>query len=347
MNVLVVPTNRPDTIAEFLDAWWPWPWDKLVIVEDGPEPTIRWKVPGARSTARDGDLVVCSWSEIDDDLAAPWIISRGDSAIRSYGFWKAWSLGADYIFTLDDDCFPVDRDHATRHLENLKATPAWRSTVDGLRVRGLPYSNIGTLRNVRVSMGLWLGHPDIDAIQTLASRGAPADDVLDRGLTSRVMPADQYFPLCGMNLAFRRDVACLMYFPPMGANTPYGRFDDIWGGLVLQRICRHLRYGIVCGQPLVDHRRASDPFANLVKEAPGIRENETLWELVDAVELSGRDALACMREMGAAFMAHSSGGTYVRRWGRAILDWCALFEPTAGAVTGATVAEIGDRRPGK
>ncbi len=335
MNVLVVPTNRPDRIAEFLDAWRPWPWDRILIVEDGPEPSGPGKPAGTVNSRCDEELLTCSWRQIDSDLSAGWIISRGDSAIRSYGFWKAWAMGADYIFTLDDDCFPVDRDYLTRHLENLEGTPAWHSTVPGLRVRGLPYSNVGTLRNIRVSMGLWLGHPDIDAIQTLARRGSPADDVLDRGILSRVMPGDQYFPLCGMNLAFRRDVACLMYFPPMGMDSPYGRFDDIWAGLVLQRICRHLRYGIVCGQPLVDHRRVSDPFANLVKEAPGIRENETLWELVDAVDLTGRDPLSCMREMGAALMAHTSAGGYVERWGRAILEWCALFEPVGDASTRA------------
>ena len=191
MNVLVVPTNRPDRIVRVLDEWRPWPWDRIVIVEDAPETSAPWRTTGAQSGWREGDVVICSWRQIDDDLPAPWIISRGDSAIRSYGFWKAWSIGADYIFTLDDDCFPVDRDHVTRHLDNLEATPAWHSTVDGLRVRGLPYSNVGTLRNIRVSMGLWLGHPDIDAIQTLARRGAPADDVLDRGVTSRLMPADQ------------------------------------------------------------------------------------------------------------------------------------------------------------
>ena len=41
------------------------------------------------------------------------------------------------------------------------------------------------------------------------------DSIMDRGLESWVMPSDQYFPMCGMNLAFRRDVACLMYFPPI------------------------------------------------------------------------------------------------------------------------------------
>jgi hypothetical protein len=284
-------------------------------------------------------IVRYSWRDIDASLPEPGIISRRDSGIRAYGFWRAWAMGAGYIFTLDDDCFPVggdgDVNHVRQHLQNLEATPAWRSSVPHLRVRGLPYANAGTLRNVYVSMGLWLGHPDIDAIQVLAhpspggtreACGDCRDRVLDRGLSSRLMPGEQYFPLCGMNLAFRREAACLMYFPPMGLNSPYSRFDDIWAGLVLQRICRHLRYGIVCGQPVVEHRRASDPFTNLVKEAPGIGANENMWEIVDAVDLLGSDPLTCMREMGAALCAHRSEDKYVRRWGLGIMEWCKLFD---------------------
>jgi len=321
MNGLVIPTNRPDRVGEFLDAWRPWRWDRILIVEDAPE---------VSGTGNDERILRYSWREIDASLAEPGIISRRDSAIRAYGFWRAWAMGVDYIFTLDDDCFPVDGEYVRQHMQNLEATPVWHSTVPRLRVRGLPYANTGTLRNIYVSMGLWVGHPDLDAIQLLAQPGRDADPVLDRGLSSRVMPSEQYFPLCGMNLAFRREVACLMYFPPMGADSPYARFDDIWAGLVLQRICRHLRYGIVCGQPLVEHRRASDPFANLVKEAPGIRANENMWEIVDAVELRGCDPLTCMREMGTALGDHQTGGEYVRRWGRAILEWCKLFDPGEG-----------------
>ena len=321
MNVLVIPTNRPDRMDEFLDAWRPWPWDTILIVEDAPE---------VSATRNDDRILRYSWRDIETSLSQPGIISRGDSAIRAYGFWKAWAMGADYIFTLDDDCFPVEGDYVRQHVQNLEATPAWHSSVPRLRVRGLPYANSGTLRNIYVSMGLWVGHPDIDSIQVLAHLGQRGDAVLDRGLASRVMPSDQYFPLCGMNLAFRREVACVMYFPPMGVGSPYARFDDIWAGLVLQRICRHLRYGIVCGQPLVEHRRASDPFANLVKEAPGIRANEHMWETVDAVELHGCDPLTCMREMGAALRDHESAGEYVRRWGCAILEWCKLFDPEDG-----------------
>lgn len=331
MNVLVVPTNRPDSLAEFLEAWRPWPWDRILIVEDTPTP---WPAP-----FHDPRIVRYCWQDIDASLPHPDIISRRDSAIRAYGFWRAWEMGADYIFTLDDDCFPVDRDHVGHHIQNLEATPRWCSTVRHLRVRGLPYVNTGRQPNVYVSVGLWVGHPDVDAIQALARPGQSLDVVIDRGLSSWLMPGEQYFPLCGMNLAFRREAACLMYFPPMGMNSPYARFDDIWAGLVLQRICRHLRLGIVCGHPVVNHRRASDAFANLVKEAPGVQANEHLWQIVDEIELTGTDPLTCMREAGEALARHEGGIEYVQRWGRAIHAWCALFTHDASPRTRPIIAE--------
>jgi Reversibly glycosylated polypeptide len=330
VNVLVLPTNRPDRAIEFLEAWRPWPWDRIVVVEDGPE-----------ASAPSGDRVFrFCWRDIDLTLDNPGIISRRDSAIRAYGFWQAWRMGADVVFTLDDDCFPVGLDYVDRHLQNMTATPRWGSTVRHLRVRGLPYTNVGALPRVAVSVGLWVGHPDIDAVQSLARAPRPLDAIIDRGLESWVLPAEQYFPICGMNLALRREVICLMYFPPMGLGSPYARFDDIWAGLVLQRICRHLRLSIVCGHPVVEHRRASDPFVNLVKEAPGIRANESIWESVERVHLTGADPLTCMREMGTG-LRDDSDDEYVRRWGRAIAEWCRLFDVPAIEGELAATAEHG------
>jgi hypothetical protein len=332
VNVLVVPTNRPANIAEFLEAWRPWPWDRIVIVEDAPQ---------ASPAPAEDRVVRYSWQDIDAALPQPDIISRRDSAVRAFGFWKAWEMGADYIFTLDDDCFPVDDEFVQQHVRNFERTPRWSSTVRHLRVRGLPYENVGTLGNVAVSLGLWVGHPDIDSVQSLAHPPRRLDTIIDRGLSSWVIPSEQYLPLCGMNLAFRRDVAVLMYFPPMGLHSPFSRFDDIWAGLVLQRICRHLRLSIVCGHPVVEHRRASDPFANLVKEAPGIRANEMMWEFVDGVALHGADPLTCMREVGDALSGHPTGDDYLQRWGRAILDWCALFSPAPASVQPTAALEAG------
>ena len=249
------------------------------------------------------------------------IISREDSAIRSFGFWRAWAMGAQIIFTLDDDCHPTEDDFVGMHRDNLYATPAWTSSVPGMHVRGLPYRNAGVLRHVYVSMGLWRGYPDLDAIHTLAGDDQPA---LLPSLGTRVMPSHQYFPFSGMNVAFRREVACLMYFAPMGRGRPFARFDDIWCGIVLQRICGHLGYSIACGHPVVDHRRASDPFANLVKEAPGVAANEHLWKKVEAVRLTERTPKACMLEVADAFAAEDD--EYLVGWGRAMASWCGLFD---------------------
>jgi hypothetical protein len=342
MNALVVPTARPERIPDFLRAWRREPFDLIVLVEDAPRRTLD---PGRFG----GRMRVSSWEEIDRELPDPSIISRRDSAIRSFGFYQAWRLGAELICTLDDDCFPLLRSRpylVAGHRRNLWQTPRWASSVPGLRVRGLPYHNQGAHPRVAVSMGLWAGHADVDAVTALSggAREIPAR-VAWRRFRTRVMPGTQYFPLCGMNLAFRREAACLMYFPPMGQGSPYGRFDDIWCGLVLQRVCRHLGYGLTVGRPLVRHQRASDPFANLVKEAPGVRDHERLWEVIDAIRLSADSPLGCMAEVGRALVQEGTGGglpfgDYLVRWGEALGEWCRLFEKRPAGVAGHEAAEI-------
>lgn len=331
MNALVVPTNSAARLADFLEAWAPWPWDRIVVVHDAPQAALR--IPPRLRDAAEQRLEVLGWAEIDSMLPNPTIISREDSAIRSFGFWRAWAAGAQIIFTMDDDCYPTDDDLVKMHRDNLYCTPAWTSSVPGMRVRGLPYRNSRAMHDVHVSMGLWRGSADLDAMTTLAG----ADfGVSILGAPTRVMPSHQYFPMSGMNLAFRREVACLMYFAPMGRDQPFGRFDDIWCGLVVQRICRHLGYSIVCGHPLVDHRRASDPFVNLVKEAPGVGFNERLWELIDGVPLTSAAPNGCMLEMGSSLAAQDDG--YLAGWGRAITDWCGLFGEVPDALDRAALA---------
>jgi len=321
VNTLVIPTARPKMLMDFFREWSPWPWDEAIVIEDAPQLTID---RGELERLAEGQAVeLFSWAEIDAELPEPAIISRRDSAIRAFGFWKAWSRGARTIVTLDDDCHPRADGFVEAHNANLHATPRWSTTVPGLRVRGLPYRNLGLLP-VAVSVGLWDVNPDLDAVQTLANGVTDADVRRAAEAGTRVLPAEQYFPISSMNLAVRREVACLMYYPPMGLGSPFARFDDIWCGLVLQRVCRHLRLPIVCGAPLVDHRRASDPFVNLNKEGPGIGANEHIWQAVDAVELTATTPLGAMREVGGGL--ERAGDEYVAGWGAAIGHWCDLFE---------------------
>jgi hypothetical protein len=324
LNALVVPSNSRERLARFLEAWAPWPWDLVIVVQDGPELDL--EPPAGLEVDAAERLQAFSWAEIDRLLPDPAVISRQDSAIRSFGFWQAWLAGAEIIFTLDDDCYPAEDDLVQTHRENLYHTPVWTTSVPGLRVRGLPYRRAGVLADVQVSMGLWRGTPDLDAVSTLAApSGSPSEAITHA--RSRVMPSRQLFPMSGMNLAFRREVACLMYFAPMGRGQPYSRFDDIWCGILVQRICCHLGYSIVVGRPLVDHRRASDPFRNLVKEAPGIEANERMWETVAALRFRATTPRACMVEAGEALAA--SPEPYVAQWGTAIERWCSLFDLSA------------------
>lgn len=312
MNCLIVPTIREHCIKEFLRAWRPIIECPIIVVEDMPEKTF----------TLDNDIIHVSWKEIREDLGnRDWIISKRDSAIRSYGFLLAYRLGCEYFFTLDDDCFPCEgHDFIRGHLQNLNNMPRWQSSVFHMRVRGLPYKNLGTLDNVVLNMGLWTGNPDLDGVQSLSQ---PAIDDFVPPMENHIVPANRYMPVCGMNLAFKRKVACLSYFPFMGQGSPYARFDDIWFGIILKRICDHLGLQISYGMPFVRHSRASNPFTNLVKEAPGIVANETFWETVHRSPLSGTSPETCFKEMADYLM--SCEDRYLKDLGKRMLHWIEFF----------------------
>lgn len=310
MNVLVVPTIREDCIHEFLNAWDILNWE-IIVVEDNPKPTFRLL----------GDAKRFSWEDIDKELGnRSWIISRHDTAIKSFGFWKAYQMGADYIFTLDDDCMPVDGVlHIEEHFDNLENTVRWTRSVPGQRTRGIPYHNQGHADNVALSVGLWTGVPDFDSVYTLGS--SPGEIELPK--YNQLVARGQYFPMCGMNLCFKREITPLMYFPLMGDGQPYRRFDDIWCGIIAKKIMDHLNLLVSVGKPFIHHKKASNVFTNLVKEAPGIATNENFWETIDGIDLTETSVLGCMIETGEEL--EKSDDAYLKKLGQAVLTWCSLF----------------------
>lgn len=310
MNILVVPTIRENCLKNFLNAWLYELFDKIVVVEDNPHITFHTE-----------SVYHFSWEEIQEEWGeSSWIFSRRDSAIRSFGFWKAWQLGAEVIFTLDDDCYPLENEpYVITHLHNLEETPKWGELIVGLQTRGLPYFNMGTLPVV-ANVGLWTNIPDLDAVHQLTT---PILNFKPDIKENRVMPHGQYFPFTGMNFCFKREVAVMTYFPLMGEGQPYRRFDDIWFGIIFKKICDHLNYYITCGHPFVDHRKASHPLVNLVKEAPGIQANETFWEKVDKIELTCKTPKDCMFEIGEGL--YKEEDEYIKRLGQAVTIWTNNF----------------------
>ena len=331
MRALVIPSNRGDCLQDFFAAWGDrGGWDQVVVVEDNAERTFR--VPAG--------ALHFSWREIDDLLGEDaWIFSRRDSAILCFGLLVAWHLGAEHVLTLSDDCFPGSRQKLAptffdAHLDALAGHSRWVSSVPGLRVRGIPYQNTGTLPNVVANVGLWEGHPDLDAIstfQTIAERAYPRYGL---PCSNWIVPHGQYVPVCEMNLFISRQGLPLFYFPKQGEGSPYHRFDDIWAGVLAKRLCDHLGWRLSVGVPFVHHQRASDPFTNLVKEAPGIKLNETFWETVEGVRLSTESWGWSIKQMGHGLQ--ESGDSYLAQLGKALHVWHHLLHspklpPTLGA----------------
>ncbi len=319
---LVVPTIRT---LDFLEDWA----DQLktveiIVCEDNPTKSVQIPQVGKKVTHY-------SWAEIDQELGDKgWIVPRRVSGIRNFGFLKAYQAGADIIITLDDDCYPVPgHSLVSLHKQNLKLTVPrrWTNTNPDSRhlfTRGIPYLNRDEAK-VMLSHGLWtnvLDHDGPTHLQNLNFRASFAEHFL------QIVPAGAYFPMCSMNLAFRKEITPLMYFPLMGENTKgkkwgYDRFDDIWAGIFAKKIMDHLSYGVVNGAPFVEHRKASNPFSNLKKEAAGIEINEELWKAVDKVKLTKTTPKDCYIEL--AKKVKFPKGRYFTKLRAAMIIWANLF----------------------
>lgn len=323
---IVIPTVREPQISNFLKVWKDqFRGHHVIVVEDNPEQSFDLKAANVEHY---------SWREIDIELGKDsWIIPRRSDCIRSFGFLKAWQSNAEFVITLDDDCLPIGDAFVSNHSEMLNTTspsPAWTSTVEGTTPRGFPY--LSTTRKLECVMnhGLWEGVPDYDAITSLFITRQPSEIKP----INQVIPRGNYFPMCGMNLSFKRNLIPVMYFLLMGEDWPYDRFGDIWCGVFAKRICDHLGYAVRSGGPLIRHQRASNVWSNLRKEVPGYEVNEMLWEFVDSVVFSGKSFPDCYRELAGQLVL---SGEYWHRLRNAMCVWADLFASTDTA-SGAHVA---------
>lgn len=320
---LVIPTIRN---LDFLKAWGKeFSKCNLIVVEDHPKKHI--KIPSKKFLS----INHFDWEDIERDLGdKSWIISRFNSGIRSYGFWKAYKMGASAIITLDDDCYPNEKDFVQKHLDNLdfKTAEKWISTYPDpkwLYTRGFPYK-VRDKNKVGISHGIWSGALDLDA---------KTETKLKKLLKEKpyptirsLIPKGFYYPMCSMNLAFRREMLPLMYFPMMGKDRfgnswSYDRYDDIWAGIFSKKILDHLNYSVVNGSPIVDHRKASIPKTNHIKEKMGMIVNEEVWKHIDNVKLTKSTPLECYRELAEKVVFPKS--EYFNKLKKAMVIWTQLF----------------------
>lgn len=245
------------------------------------------------------------------------LIPERSHAETSYGFLLAYEAGADYIIEIDDDVYPEQgyrlvRDHisslANKGGKGIESPGRWINTMDFLELRpymnlfprGHPYDPSTRTRAYTYSaqdaecvlnMGLWTGHPDLDALTILYLGGmdgrAPVESV---GIKEeRIMPLPgSYFAVCSMNTSFSRKIVPAfyqLYMRYMGID----RFDDIWSGIIIKKIADSIGDRICFGKPAARHVKRQRPiWKDLRAELEGMVINETLWRIIDQADISSK-----------------------------------------------------------
>lgn len=203
------------------------------------------------------------------------LISNKCAGVRQLGFQYVndYLPDVEYIITLDTDTSPIG-DTIQDHIDQLnrRVPISWLSTSIDMYMRGFPYQ-VREEAPVMLSHGVWEIVPDYDAPTQLLT---PKD--FKPTYYKGIIPKGIFTPICGMNLAFRREALPYIYFAPVGKYKGAERFDDIWMGLETIKDFAKLNWGIVSGYAKVNHERASNVFTSLEKEAVGIRKNEEYWK---------------------------------------------------------------------
>lgn len=267
---VVVPTNRPSKIAEFIASWK----DALVgcnliIVYDDVDVPDSVYIDCNRNNI---NARIFNWKNIDDDFGDDaWIIPRRTDCIRSYGFYKAIQLDPLFICTLDDDILPAQNHMCKfykRLYEDVKYQPHGRfyNTLSGdILPRGTPKG----YRRVGLVHGGWKNVPDLSA-RDQAINPQLANVKFNDGY----IPHGCYYSMCGMNIAFRPQITNLMYFGLQGhektdrglKKLPIDRCGDIFAGIYSKKIMDVCGYSVYNGEPYCIHTRASNVWTNMSKE---------------------------------------------------------------------------------
>jgi hypothetical protein len=240
-TLVVVPWHNPEQAAKFITAW-------RIKFDD---PRVLFQQDKTRA---------------------------GCALTKNAGIRAAIARGAEVVIVLDDDCFPTPEmndadplaDLIAGHLAALKPQPVdMFEVVTNPPSRGTPYHSRTITMPVAASMGFWTHVGDYDACGQLV-QGATRPMTFHRKAIH-----GRYFPLCGMNLAFRPRL-----WDPWWQFINVSRFDDIWQGWLWQKCAYANGHCFNLAGPIVHHSRQSNVWANLRDEALHLEANDTLWQKI-------------------------------------------------------------------
>jgi len=263
---VVVPSYRKDLYEETFLLKWKEQFEKydvtLLTIWDEEDP--------AKTTLQINNQAELNIKEImgrDMDL-----ICNRYAGVRSLGlaYVGMYLPEIKYVVSLDDDVEP-DGDTIGDHLRILqKRVPLSWIPIGDHYTRGFPY-NARTEAEVVFSHGVWKGVPDFDAPTQLLA-GA-----MQMTYFKMPIPKGVLAPLSYMNTAFKRKMLPYIFMCPQVPGQ-LERCDDIWCSIEAKRAMDTRDWGAVTGFSSVLHKRASNVFKSLAKEARFIELNEGYWK---------------------------------------------------------------------
>jgi len=244
---------------------------------------------------------------------------------RNVGLLYAYEAGCETIITIDDDNFRVTKDFIGKHevtgkrsCDVVSSSTKWVNVCRLLKEkhgrnfyhRGfplekrLPKETWKTKRAIVrpvVNAGLWLGDPDVDAMERLYHLADPTDatSYTRKGKPNIAAAKGTWTPFNSQNTALRRD-AIPAYFL-----SPYiGRYDDIWASYIVKHIADHLGDSITFGEPLVrQERNPHNYWKDLDQERHGHALTLRFVDALSTIALKGKTYAECYTEIVKALPA--------------------------------------------
>jgi hypothetical protein len=224
---------------------------------------------------------------------------------RNIALLEAIRHKADIIITIDDDNIPLYSNYFSQ-FRSILTSPFYglmaRSETGWFNIggyisqhiyhRGFPYehrhSDLGVKmvpvcnKRIGVAAGLWMGDPDIDAMERITNRPIvnKLSEILDAGVT---IQHGCFSPFNSQNTAYIREAA-----PLMMVLVGVGRFDDIWGSYIAQRVMMETDLHVHFGKPIVyQERNTQSQWKNLADEMFGMQHTKRFCDDLSKAELSG------------------------------------------------------------
>jgi hypothetical protein len=259
-------------------------------------------------------------------------------ARRNIGLLEAIRSGADIFLSVDDDNIPCGEEYF-RDVHRILGRPfnglavgdpsGWvdigQFLTPRVRHRGFPYGQrrpifaptVGPVvgRRVGVAAGLWLGDPDVDAIERLAN-GPLMFDLPEIVRAGFVLERGARAPFNSQNTAFIRAVAPVMMVLPL-----LDRYDDIWGSYVAQRVLEEQDYAVHFGRPFVwQQRNPHNLVKDLASELHGARHTDRFVDDLATASTRGSDPVSQLRSLFEAMRTWEYMPTQTVEFG---IAWCA------------------------